>query len=101
MSNPTHPIITFTINIPSDKIGILQPARYQTDQDLAVCQMNQFDNLLVTWLPNIIRENMEQANGYTFTAYGQNATYLKQNYTSGDTNFLTIVSETYASAGDN
>lgn len=52
-----------------------------------------FKNTRVTWFPNNLRNNREIKHGVEFTAYDEEAIYLKNNFTSGTYKFLDIVSE--------
>jgi hypothetical protein len=101
MSNPKNPIITFQVNLTPDLIGLLHPARYQSDQDLAVNQMNQFTNLINTYIPGLLTgENVEIKHNGQIVAYGQRAKYLKDIYATDRPNqkaILTVVSEILAS----
>lgn len=45
----------------------------------------------LAWLPDLIRTNYEHLHGYTFTAYGEKAKYLKDNYTTGPDAVLKII----------
>lgn len=89
-----YPAITFRLNLKADLIDYLHPDRYQSDQDLAIQMAPQHDAQHCSWLPGFLRgENIEQIDQYTFTAYGQKALYLKNNFTSGANAFLEIVSD--------
>lgn len=101
MSNPKHPIITFALNLNSDLITYLHPARHQTNQDTAQSEATQFNNTHTCYLPGLLAgENLlRNSNGtVTFTAYGEKATYYKNTYTTGTNPLLTVVTNTYASA---
>jgi hypothetical protein len=96
-ANIKHPIITFAVNVPSDKITLLHPDRHQTDQDLAVTQAAQHDNLKSVWLPGLTTaENIKLKQSGQFTAYGLRAHYLKAEFVN-KLAYLTIIDETYAS----
>lgn len=100
MSDPKHPIITFTINLNSDLISYPHPARNQTDQDLAQAQALQFDKLKTSYLPGkLAGENLEHKTKgvYTFTAYGLKAQYYVDTYTKGKNPLLTVTNSTYQS----
>ena len=47
----------------------------------------------VSWLPDLLRNNRELKDGDQFTVKGEQAQYLKDNYTTGDYAPLTVVSE--------
>src|ERR1700742_4061832 len=100
-TNIKHPIITFRLNLDSDLITLLHPARHQTDQDRAQAEATQFNKLHTSYLPGKLRnENIEHNSDgtYTFTACGLQAKYYVDTYTTGSKPLLTIVTNTYASA---
>lgn len=101
MAQPKSPIITFQINLTPNLISLLHPARSQTNQDQAVLDMNQFTNLINTYIPGLLAgENIEQKNGYQFTAYGQKAKYILDTYATdrpGQPAILTVISISSAS----
>lgn len=103
MSNPKNPIITFRVNLTPDLIGLLHPARHQTDQDIAIGQMAQFTKLINTYIPGLqCGENVEIKHDGTIVAYGEKAYYLKSIYATDRLNqkaILTVVSETMESEG--
>lgn len=103
MSHPKHPIITFQVNLTPDLINLLHPSRHQTDQDRAQAEMNQFTNLINTYIPGLLcGENIEMRHGGQFTAYGMKAQYIKDTYAvdrPGQKAILSVVNETFASAG--
>lgn len=45
----------------------------------------------LAWLPDLIRTNYEHLHGYTFTAYGEKAKYLKDTYTTGPDRVLKVI----------
>lgn len=100
-TNIKHPIITFRLNLDSDLITLLHPARHQTNQDTAQAEAAQFNKLHTSFLPGKLRaENIEHNSDgtYTFVAYGLAAKYYVDTYTTGTRPLLTVVSNTYASA---
>jgi hypothetical protein len=96
-ANIKHPIITFAVNVPADKITLLHPDRHQTDQDLAVTQAATHDALKSVWLPGLTTaENVKLKQDGQFTAYGMRANYLKTELVT-KLGYLTIIEETFAS----
>jgi hypothetical protein len=96
-ANIKHPIITFAVNLPADKITILHPDRHQTDQDLAITQAAEHDSLKSAWLPGLTAaENVKLKQDGQFTAYGLRANYLKAEFVT-KLGYLTIIEETFAS----
>jgi hypothetical protein len=99
MSNPTHPIITFRVNLQTvNNNSHLTPDRYDSDQDRAQTNQANHSETRSTWIPGINLDNRALKHGDEFIAYGQQATYLKNTYTTGANPTLTIVSESFASA---
>lgn len=103
MSNP-HPTITFQVNLEiqdRENIGpntnlvsphLLNPMRYQSDQDNAVTEQSNLRNTRSIWLPGLLGgENISGitsnflGHGDKFTVYGLKAQYIKDTYTSGVT----------------
>ncbi len=95
MTNP-HPAITFQVNLSLPKtetmgpgtneitVVPLNPVRHQESQDQAILDEAQLKNLRVTWLPGInAASNIELKHGDTFTLYGQQALYVRDNYAIG------------------
>jgi hypothetical protein len=92
MANP-HPTIVFKIAAPIDFISYLHPDRHQTNQDTAISNEATRNSLRSTWLPGFLRsENIVLNNDDTFTAYGEKALYLKNNFTEGANKCLDIIS---------
>jgi hypothetical protein len=106
MSNP-RPTIVFQLNVArpaTEAVGsklnqrqvtVLHPDQHDSyhtaDERAAIAA--QHDVGKVAWIPGFLAaENIDQKNGYTFTAYGQKALYLKDTYASGDNPMLTVVS---------
>lgn len=99
-TNIKHPIVVFQLNLNSDLISYLHPARHQTDQDVAQSEAAQFNNLHTSYLPGKLgAENIERRSDgtYTFTAYGLQAKYYIDTYTTGTHPLLTVVSNVAAS----
>lgn len=57
-------------------------------------EANNFRNTRDTWFPDDLNNNRQLQHGDTFTVSGEEALYLKNNYTSGDYAILSVVSET-------
>lgn len=101
MSNPS-PTITFRVNLTlpmkeafgpnSDEYGVNHPDRFQPDQDQAVTDISNRKNYRSVWLPGLGgTSNRALKHGDTFTAYGMNAIYIKNTYTTGLNPILTVV----------
>jgi len=109
MSDPQHPIITFQVNLEiqsTEEVGpntnlvnphMLNPFRYQSDQDNAVSEQSNLSNTIGLWIPGLLgaenragtmgevgKRNLLK-HGDQFTLYGQKATYVKNTYTNGVT----------------
>ena len=107
MSNPKHPIITFTVKLDrflNEKIGpntnqrstnVLHPDMHDNDEDRGRTNSAQHDALKSTFLPGLLAgENVIQNDDGTITAYGMKAKYLLDTYATGDEALLTVVSNT-------
>jgi hypothetical protein len=82
------PTITFKVNLETVN-------RYSTS--LPNAPTDNIDNLRTTrstWFPDLLRDNRALKHGDQFTVSGMQAIYLKNNFTSGDSAFLQIVSTT-------
>lgn len=77
-SVPGGSVCVFQIDL-SQKVSNPNPASWNLD----------FTRL--SWLPDLIRTNYEHLHGYTFTAYGEKAKYLKDNYTTGPDAVLKLI----------
>lgn len=81
------PTITFQVNLETvNSLTHKQP--YNSSEG------GNFKETRVTWFPDILRNNRELKNGDEFTVSGENALYLKNNFTSGEFKFLDIIEET-------
>ncbi len=93
MANP-WPTITFSVNLETlHRYSWLQPYFNTEPQgNETEPEGNNFKYTRSTWAPNLNVTNLNQKQGYTFTAYGLNAIYLRDNYALGEDPILTIVS---------
>jgi hypothetical protein len=106
MSNPTWPIITFKLNlVAAQRQGWLLPDNTQPDGNETTSEASNIPLTFTSWIPTLlpglnIAELTGYApasnpasgyNGYQFTAYGQQATYLKKTYANGSVDDLLIV----------
>jgi hypothetical protein len=103
MSNPTHPVIVFMVNLynTSEQIGpitnsrttaILHPDMCDNSPDrgrtASAVHQTQFSSFVPGFLAG---ENIVKNDDGTFTAYGVKATYLKNTYTTGNNPILSVV----------
>lgn len=79
--------ITFSVNLEAQDRLYAPPVSGSRSND------DNLENTRSTWLPNHLRGNYKLNHDDTITATDYAALYLKNNYTTGDTAFLTIVSE--------
>ncbi len=106
MSNPTHPVITFTVNLDNaatEQMGpntnaihtaVLHPDMHDTSADRGTANKVQHKTQFTTLMPGFLcGENIVKNDDGTFTAYGQKATYLKNTYTTGRNPLLTVTTE--------
>ena len=111
MSNPTHPHITFSVNLANrttEDIGpitnlistrVLHPDMYDNDEDRGYLNSLNHRTQFSSWIPGLtVGENRKLADDATFTAYGARATYLQKNFTTGAFPLLTVDSQTFESA---
>jgi len=80
------PTITFQVNLEN-------PHALDWSQPYTTSEGSNFKKTRVTWLPDYLRDNRELKDGTQFTVTGQQAVYLKNNFTTGEFNILTIVSQ--------
>ena len=108
--NITHPIITFRLKLDrsmSEKIGpntnsrdvtMLHPDMHDNSPDRGYTNSLEHAKQRITWLPGFLAaENINVADNFEFTAYGQKATYLKQKYADVANPYLEVVTYTFAS----
>ncbi len=106
MSNPTHPVITFTVNLDNNSTeqigpntnarntGVLHPDMHDTSADRGKTNKAEHKNQFTTFIPGFLcGENVVKNDDGTFTVYGQKATYIKNTYTTGTNPLLTVTSE--------
>lgn len=104
MSYPTHPVITFRVNLDnpsSEQIGpntnarstaVLHPDMHDSDADRGRTNSVNHKTQFSSWLPGFLcSENIVKNDDGTITAYGQKATYLKNTYTTGTNPLLSVV----------
>lgn len=81
------PTITFRVNLEAvNNLSDKQP--YNQSEG------TNFKETRNTWFPDILLNNRKLKHDAEFTLSGENAMYLKNNFTSGVFKFLDIVSET-------
>jgi hypothetical protein len=92
MSEPTWPVITFKLNLASaQRLGWSLPNNTQPLGNETVSEASNIPNTFSSWIPGYQLANIAQLNGYTFTAYGEKAQYLKNTYANGSIDDLLIV----------
>jgi hypothetical protein len=99
-----HPIYYFQVNLDLNEsevfgpvtnqstVRILHPDQHQTSPDLGRTQrvVRKLQNL--SWFATMSAAgNLEVRDDGTLIAYGQNGTYLKNNFTSGSAPLLTVL----------
>jgi hypothetical protein len=95
-SQPTHPVITFRVNLETlHRFTSLPPSRTTLDGNETTTEADNMKNTRSTWLPGLsVADNLALKNSGQFTAYGMNATYLKKLYVTGSIDdVLVVVSE--------
>lgn len=81
------PTITFRVNLETvDRYSSSLP-NAPTDN------VDNFRTTRSTFFPDFVNRNRAMQHGDEFTLTGREALYLKDNFTSGDNAFLTIVTE--------
>ena len=94
MSNPTWPVYTFQVNLPTlQRYSWSLPNRTQLAGNETVNEEDALPATRSTWLTNLFPgvQNIAEGNGFTFTAYGMQAVYLKKLYCSEPPNPLVDV----------
>ena len=81
------PTITFEVDL--ETVNHLSHSRPGAPTDA----LDNFRETRVTWLPDKVRNNIELKHGDQFTVKGYEATYLKDNFTTGEGAWLSVVSE--------
>lgn len=90
------PTITFSVDLETPLRNSHAPV-----SDLRT-ESDNFKNTRISWFPNNLLGNRTLAHGATFTVSGKEAVYLKDNFTTGDYAFLSVVSEglTFTTQGE-
>lgn len=86
MSNPTWPIYTFRVNLPTlHRYDWSHPNRTTLDGNETVTEEDALPATRSTWLANLAPgcNFIAEGDGFTFTAYGLQAVYLKNLYVKG------------------
>jgi len=102
MSNPTWPVYTFKLNLASPQLKSWSlPYMTQPDGNETEAESVNIPKTFTSWIPSILPgPNIAQIiggapnsghNGYMFTAYGEQATYLKKTYANGSPDDLLIL----------
>lgn len=81
------PTITFEVNLET------VTRNSQMDATTLRSEGDNFKNTRSTWFPNNLIVNRQLKHGDRFTVKDYEAIYLKDNFTTGDHAFLTVVSE--------
>lgn len=106
--NPTWPVYTFALNLASPQLQSWSlPYMTQPDGNETQAESVNIPKTFTSWIPGILPgPNIAQLlgvpglpiqtnghNGWQFTAYGKQATYLKKTYANGSPDdLLTLVS---------
>lgn len=96
MSNPTHPVYTFRVNLQTlNRYSWSHPYRATLAGNETSTEATNQVAARSTWLASMFpgAENIQQKDGYTFTAYGQKAQYLKDLYVTGSPEDLLILED--------
>lgn len=80
------PTITFQVNLNQVNTNNIPAPGSSTDPS------SNLPSTFSTWFPDLLRDNRALKHGTQFTATGLYANYLLNNYTSGSTAILTVVS---------
>lgn len=91
MSNPTWPVYTFQVNLPVlQRYSWAQPNRSSLDGNETSSEVANQPMTHTTWLTNLFPgcNFIAEGNGFTFTAYGMQAVYLRSVYCSNPPNPL-------------
>ncbi len=94
MSNPTWPIYTFRLKLASPQLASWSvPYNTQPEGNETEAESVNIPKTFTSWIPSELPgPNIAQIigglpnsghNGFEFTAYGQQATYLKKTYANG------------------
>lgn len=80
--------ITFQVNLETVN-------RYSASQPYSATDAGNFRTTRSTWFPDAMLDNRKLKHGDEFTLSGLQAEYLRDNFTSGDHAFLTVVTEAF------
>ncbi len=86
MSNPTHPVYTFEVNLQVlQRYSWSLPYRTTTTGNETTSEADNIPNTFSTWLCSLFPgcEHIAHKDGYQFTMYGSKAQYLKDLYVKG------------------
>jgi hypothetical protein len=85
MSNPTWPVYVFQTTLKAPQLNSwLVPYMTQPDGNETVAESVTIPKTFTSWIPGMLPgPNVAGPNGYVFTAYGEQATYLKKTYANG------------------
>lgn len=102
-NNITHPIITFKVlmdrrreetigPITNEKTGrVLHPDMHNNSADSGRTNAEQHENQFTPYIPGFLQgSNIVHNDDGSFTAYGKQATYLKNNYADVDYPLLEV-----------
>lgn len=86
MSNPTWPVYTFRLNLETlQRYSWSLPNRTSLAGNETVSEADIMKTTRSTWLTNLFPgcQFIAEKDGFTFTAYGMQAVYLKRLYATG------------------
>lgn len=89
------PVYTFKLKLASpQRNSWLLPSATQPQGNETQSEASAIPDTFTSWIPNNLPgPNIAHSNDYIFTAYGQQATYLKKTYANGSPDdLLTLVS---------
>lgn len=93
-SQPTWPIHTFRVNLETlNRYSWSLPYNTQLEGNETVTEADNMKYTRSAWLATLFPgfEFIADKHGYTFTAYGQKATYLKNTYITGSPDDVLIL----------
>lgn len=93
MSNPTWPVYTFQLNLTDPRrFSWSLPNNTQPEGNETASEASNIPTTFSSWIATILPGlDINHKNGYQFTAYGKQATYLKNTYANGSPDDLLIV----------
>jgi len=91
--NPTWPVYTFRTKLTSPlRNSWSLPSNTQPEGNETQSEASNIPNTFTSWIPGKLPgPNITGPNGTVFTAYGQQATYLKNTYANGSPDDLLVV----------